>query len=141
MTHTSILSQLLQKVDNDLRAAVNCVNNLKLLMKSRRDVSNNDTYDEIYQKAAALVSPEEISMLRVVKRQTMRSNVPVESPKNYYLRNLYYPFLDSVILQLDQRFSGNAKAVLRLSSLLSTTGVTTNFCEVEPAVNLFLPLL
>ena len=57
-------------------------------------------------------------MPRVEKHQTMRSNVPAESPKNYYLRNLYYPFVDSMILQLDQRFSGHVKAVMRLSSLL-----------------------
>ena len=112
MAHTSILSQLLQKVDIDLRTAVDCVNNLQSLMKSCRDVGNNDTYDEIYQKAADMVSPEEISMPRIVKHQTMRSNVPAESPKNYYLRNLYYPFLDSVILQLDQRISGHAEAVM-----------------------------
>ena len=87
--HTSILSQLLQKVDIDLRTAVDCVNNLQSLMKSCRDVSNNDTYDEIFQKAADMVSPEEISMPRIVKHQTMRSNVPPELPKNYYLCNLY----------------------------------------------------
>ena len=39
-----------------------------------------------------MVSPEEISMSRIVKHQTMRSNLPVESPKNFYLRNLYYQF-------------------------------------------------
>ena len=105
MAHTSILSQLLQKVDIDLRTAVDCVSNLQALIKSCRDVSNNDIYDEIYQKAADMVSPEEISMTRIVKHQTMRSNVPAESPKNYYLRNLYNSFLGSVILQLDQRFS------------------------------------
>ena len=48
-----------------------------------------------------MVSPEEISMPRIVKHQTMRSNEPAELPKSYYLRNLCYPFLDSVILQLD----------------------------------------
>ena len=101
MSYTSILSQLLQKVDIDLRTAVNCANTLQSLMKSCRDVSNNDTYDEIYQKAADMVSPEEINvrMPRIAKHKTMRSNVPAESPKNYYLHNLYYPFLDSVILQ------------------------------------------
>ena len=57
-------------------------------MKSCREISNNDTWDEIYQKAADMVSPEKISMPRIVKHQTMRSNVPVESPKNYYLHNL-----------------------------------------------------
>ena len=85
-------------------------------MKSCRDVSNNNTYDKIYQKAAYLVSPEEISKPRIVKHQTIRSNVPAESPKNYFLRNLYHQFLDSVILQLDQQFSGQAEAVKRLSS-------------------------
>ena len=80
-------------------------------------------------------------MPHIVKHQTMGSNVPAESSKNYYLRNLYQPFLDSATLQLDQRFSGHAEAVRRLSSLLSANVVTANFCEVEPAVNLFLSLL
>ena len=46
-----------------------------------------------------------------------------------------------MILQLDQRFSGHAEAVMRLSSLVPANVVTANFCEVEPAVNVFLPLL
>ena len=71
----------------------------------------------------------------------MRSIVPAESPKNYYLHSLFYPFLDSVILQLDQQFSGHAEAVMRRSSLLPANVVTANSCEVEPAVNLFLSLL
>ena len=45
----------------DLRTAVNCVNDLQSLMRSCQDVSNNDTYNKIYQKAADMVSPEEIS--------------------------------------------------------------------------------
>ena len=112
---------------------MDCVNNLQLLMKSCRDVSNNDTYDEIYLKTADMVLPEEISVPHIVKHQTMHSNVPAESPKNYYLRNLYKPFLANVILQLDQRFSGHAKAVMRLSLLLPPNAVTAN-CW-------FLPLL
>ena len=91
---------------------------MQSLMKSCRDISNNDTYDEIYQRAAVIVSPQEISMQRIVKHQTMHSNAPAESLKNYYLRSLYYPFLNSVILQLDQQFFGHAEAVMRLSLLL-----------------------
>ena len=72
---------------------MDCVNNLQSLMKTCRNVSNNDTYDEIYQKAADMVSPEEINMTRIVK-QRMRSNGPKELLKNYYLRNLCYPFSD-----------------------------------------------
>ena len=77
------------KVDIDLRMALDCVNNLQSLMKSGRDVSSNNTYDEIYQKAVDMLSSKEISMPHIVKHQTMRSNVPAESPINYYLRNLY----------------------------------------------------
>ena len=99
MAHTLILSQLLQTLNIDLRTAVDCVNNLQSLTKFCRNVSNNDANNENYQKAADMVSPEEIIMPRIVKHQTMRSNVPVELSKNYYLRNLYYPFLNSVILQ------------------------------------------
>ena len=78
MAHTLILSQLPQKVDVNLRTAMNYANNLPSLLKSCRDVSNIDTCDEIYQKAANMVSPEEISMPRIVKHQTMRSYVPAE---------------------------------------------------------------
>ena len=79
MAHASILSQLLQKVDIDLRTAVDCVNNLQSLMKSCRDVRNIDTEDEFNQKAADMESPEEISMPRIAKHQMVRSNVPAES--------------------------------------------------------------
>ena len=88
-----------------------------------------------------MVSTEEISMPRIVKCQTMCRNIPTELPTNYYLRNLYYPFLDRVILQLDQRFPGHAEAVKRLNSFLPANVVMANFCEFELAVNLFLPLL
>ena len=43
-----------------------------------------------------------------------------------------------MILQLDQQFSGHAEAVVRLSSFHPANVVTANFCEVEPAVNLFI---
>ena len=141
MAHTSILSQLPQKVDIDLRTAVNCVNNLQLLMKSCRDVSNTDTYNEIYRKAADMVSPEEIGSPPIIKHQTMHSNAPAESSKNYHLRNFSYSFLDSEILQLNQQFSGYAEAVMRLNTFLPANVVTANFCEVKPAVNQFLLLL
>ena len=67
MALASILSQVLQKVDFELRTAVDCVYNLQSLMKSCRDVSNNDTYDGIYRRATDIVSPEEISMPPIVK--------------------------------------------------------------------------
>ena len=55
----SILSQF------DLRTAVDCVNNLQSLMKFCRNVSNNNTYDGIHEKAADMVSPIKITMPRI----------------------------------------------------------------------------
>ena len=52
--------------------------------------------------------------------------------------------MDSVILQLDQRFSGHTEAVILLNSLLPadvvTMVVTANFCELEPAIWFFSKL-
>ena len=124
----SILSQLLQKAGIDLRTAVDCANNLQSLMKSCRDVSNNDIYDEIYEKVVDIVSSEEISMPRIVKHQTMCSNVPAESFKNYYLRNLTYPFFKQCGFAVRSTIFGPAKAVLRLSLLFPANVVTANFC-------------
>ena len=73
-------------------------------MKSCRDVSNNDTYDEVYQKAAYMVSPEEINMPRIVKHQTMRSYVTAESPKNY-IAGLHVSKLQFFLLVLFKRFA------------------------------------
>ena len=74
----------------------------------------------------------------------MRSNEPAQSPIRIIV------FATSTIptfgqsdnnLQVNQQFSGHAQAVMRLSSLLPANVVTANFCEVEPAVNLFLSFL
>ena len=141
MAQTSVLSQLLQKVDIDLRTAVECVKDLQSLMESWRDVSTNSTYDDIYQKAVDIVAPAEVCMPRIAKHQTMRNNTPAGTPKLYYLRNLYYPFLDNIISQLEQRFSDHAKTVMQLSSLLPANIATVDFRDIEPAVILYLPLL
>ena len=141
MAQTSVLSQLLQKVDIDLRTAVECVEDLQSLMESWRDVNTNSTYDGIYQKAVDIVAPAEMCMPRIAKHQTMRNNTPAGTPKLYYLQNLYYPFLDNIISQLEQRFSDHAKTVTQLSSLLPANIATVDFRDIEPAVILYLPLL
>ena len=86
-----------------------------------------------------MVSPEEIIMPRMVKHQTIRSNEPAEPTKNYYLRNLYYLFLESVILQLDQRFSGYTEAVMRLSSLLQAMLLLPIFLKLNQQLICFFP--
>ena len=84
---------------------------------------------------------KKISIPRIVKHQTIRSIYQQNHLRIIISATSTVLFLDSVISQLDQQFSGHAEAVMRLSLLLLANVVAANFCEVEPAVNLFLPSL
>ena len=42
-----------------------------------------------------------ITILRICKYQQHRSNVPADSPSEYYKRYLGIPFLDSLLSQID----------------------------------------
>ena len=76
-------------------------------------------------------------MPSIVKCQTMHSNEPAETSKNYYLRNLYCPFLDCDFAARSTKFFGHAEAITRRSSILPTNIVTANFCKIEPEDNVF----
>ena len=91
-----MLSQLLQKVDNDLAAVVECLKNLQSLIKSCQGIDNSDIFDEIYQKGAGMVAPEEMSMPRkpIAKHQTMCSNVLAETCKSYLSQQPLLPIFE-----------------------------------------------
>ena len=91
-----MLSHLLQKVDIDLATAVECLKNLQSLIKSCQDISNSAIFDEIYQKAADMVTSEKMSMPRkpIVKHQTMCSNIPAETRKNYLSQQPLLPIFE-----------------------------------------------
>jgi len=60
----------------------------------------------------------EIKKPRTVSRQTQRGNVPAENAEQYYLRNLYIPFIDHIIVELRDRFSEHHKSVSYLQLLV-----------------------
>jgi hypothetical protein len=49
---------------------------------------------------------------RICQRQTHRSNLPAETPSQYYLRNISIPFLDHVLSELRTRFCNHQKTAL-----------------------------
>ena len=49
---------------------MDCAESVQSLMNSCLDVSNNNTFEEIHQKAGGMVAYEEISMPRTVRHQT-----------------------------------------------------------------------
>jgi hypothetical protein len=62
-------------------------------------------YDALWDKVCEFAETEaiDIAMPRCAKRQTKRANAPAETPKEYWKRNLFYPFLDHLISELKDR--------------------------------------
>ena len=52
-------------------------------------------------------------MARICRRQTQRSNVPADSPMEYFRRSLTFPFLDELREQLQSRFSDHQQVAAR----------------------------
>lgn len=139
MVHTSILSQLLQRVDVDLRKAIDCVEKLKTLLSAYR--SNSDKFHELYRKASDMIAPSEIKKPRIVQRQTTRANAPAESVEDYFRINVFNTFLDHLTTQLEDRFSEHAKSIMCLSLLLPCNISNVNFEVLQPSIDLYSHLL
>ena len=43
---------------------------------------------------------------RIAGQQRPRTNAPAVTPHDYYKRNLFIPFLDHLLVKLDEMFSG-----------------------------------
>ena len=89
MAQTLTLSQLLQKVDIDLRKAIVLLKYLKSLLELDRSDINNSIYEKIFEIAVELVALNDILMPRMAARQLTHSNVPARTAKEYYLRNCF----------------------------------------------------
>lgn len=132
-SYTSNLTKNLQKVNVDLVACVEHVDLIVQSIQSSRD-SCDQSFSIIYKQVEKLVlnMGGEIRKPRtVVSRQTQRGNVPAENAEQYYLRNLYIPFIDHVIVELKDRFSEHHKLISFLQLLIPEKCIAT---ETKPAI-------
>jgi len=123
LTHT--LSVSLQTVNIDLFDAVSNVSNVIALLRDERQ--NAETrFVDIWNdsKALAQCAQTELVKPRQASRQRHHANTPADKDEEYYRRACYIPFLDSLIAELESRFTGHCEAVCRLvcviPSLIST---------------------
>jgi len=65
-------------------------------------------------KALAQCAQTELVKPRQASHQRHRANTPVDNDEEYYRRACYIPFLDSLIAELESRFTGHCEAVCRL---------------------------
>lgn len=61
---------------------------------------------------------EPLSKHRVVGRQTLRSNVETQNLEDYFRISIFLPFLDHLISQLEDRFSGRSQDAIKALYLL-----------------------
>lgn len=114
------LSRLFQKKTLDLTGAASLVTDLLSVLKNQR-INCNEEFSIIFATASDVLSKLDvrIELPRItLKRQMNRANIPCSTPEEYYRRSIYIPMLDSVICDLETRFSAETFSSCELTSLL-----------------------
>ena len=71
----------------------------------------NEEFNSIFKKVSqnGRENGKILDTPRIVSRQTQRSNVESNTPEEYYRRSIFIPFIDCLINQLKERFTGKNK--------------------------------
>lgn len=100
------LSVLLQGPTEDILSAFQKVSVVTNELKSIRE-SCDEAFCYVWEnvnKMANLVGTE-ISIPRVCGRQTKRNNVSADTPQQYWMRTLFIPYVDHLIMEFGSRFT------------------------------------
>lgn len=112
--YTANLNKILQRVNVDL---TNTCSYVKTVKTTLQNIRNESEFSTLFEEAKQL-SPSDIIVPRVTGRQTKRSNVPGDSAEVYYRRNIFYPFTEHVITELDARFKPHEETIAGIQLLL-----------------------
>jgi hypothetical protein len=95
------LTQSIQSSSTDLVKASEHASSKVILLQKKR----NEGFNLLWEKACKLAEDLdiEVSMPRIAKRQTKRSNTPATTPQEYWQRNIYIPFMDHLTTELQDR--------------------------------------
>ena len=123
--YTKGLSCKLQGASLDIVKGYEMVTNVtSVLMHARQ---NEQEYDVVFDKMIAMVdvigNGSSLEISRRCGRQTQRSNIPAETPKEYFRLAIYIPYLDSLLQQFNMRFGDLAKQAIRGLYLISSYAV------------------
>ena len=90
-----------------------------------------------YAKDLAALVNAEPTMPRTVSRQRHRANAPADIPKEYWLRNVYLPFLDHILVGIDSRFDKYGVVVHRMAALIPAIIVTRDDFDFKEVLNIY----
>lgn len=106
LNYLMALTKSLQSEAKDIIEAVFEINNLTSVLQDIRDNidSHHDVwFTEVEQMSRAIGT--EPSLPRLCGRQIHHSNVPSQTPTEYYPRTIFIPLLDHILTEMDSRFS------------------------------------
>ena len=83
--------------------------------------ARNETWNKVWGRIESIAEDVDITKPRTVSIQRHRSNAghdQRQSPKDYYLVNVYYQFIDHIVQELDKRFSDQHSGLLSAKALV-----------------------
>ena len=118
------------------------------ILKNAR--TDDKEWTQVFQNASKMADEANVGPIqapRVCSRQVNRSNTPAATPEEYFKRNIYLPFLDSLIQQFSLRFGDLEKQAIRALTLIpsnvarieSTTAevILGYYCDDLPSADSF----
>ena len=120
---TKQLSVSLQQVNIDLTRCLRKIQVVVDVITQMRNVDVEANFGKIFNEAEKLLGVgDAIKLPCTCCRQTYRGNA-----MQYYRTMVYIPFLDSLLLQFNDRFIAHRNTVFRLSGLLPRNAPNTSF--------------
>lgn len=127
------LSKQLQKVNLDLKNAVDLISDTISILQKRRNNAK-----EVFQKGVwvrvnylADLLNVDIKTPRRCRRQTKRSNYATATEEEYYRISIFIPLLDNILADLSSRFDSNSFDIFHLPILLPTCVLELNTLTEE----------
>ena len=113
------LSSKLQGSTLDIVQGFEMVTHVQTLLTSFR--TDDIELDNVYTRMSKMAEVANLAALeppRRCGRQTQRSNVPAETPQEYFKRAVVIPFLDSLLQQLNMRFGQLSRQAIQALNLI-----------------------
>ena len=101
---------------------VDAYTDVALARKCIRDSRNEECWERLWKKATQLASTVGLTIEkpRAARAHIHRSNVGSvdQSSSTYYRLNMFYPFIDHVITELETRFSNDHEGLVAIQHLI-----------------------
>jgi hypothetical protein len=126
------LSQVLQKADRDIVKACIDANTCKKVI---REQTEHNTFRNFWGEIAALVDSVDvvIEKPRTAERMAHWSTAGEidDTAMQYFKVNVFFPFIDHCLMQLDQRFPADKTDMFLASKLMPPTIATMTPAEIS----------